>query len=106
MLVTSDILAAKLTALLRGTADLEEQVDELTFNPKRTPEYGAIHCEKTTTDIYNLVRAVGRPYAGAYTADAGTTVMVWEAVPFSFDFAVDAEAGAVVDAFETTGTSS
>jgi len=103
VIVTTDILMTKLPALLRGTADLEDQVGEPTYYPKRTPKDGAIHWENTTTNVFNLVRAVSRPYPGAYTAEAGTTVMVWEAVPFSFDLSVDVEAGTVIDAFETTG---
>ena len=62
VIVTTDILVTKLPALLRGTADLENQVGEPTYHPKRTPKDGAIHWENKTTKVFNLVRAVSRPY--------------------------------------------
>ncbi|MFC6836141.1 methionyl-tRNA formyltransferase [Halomarina ordinaria] len=89
--------------VLRGEAEYEEQTGEATYYPKRTPDDGAIHWGDTTRDVHNLVRAVGRPYPGAFTEQDGRRVDVWRAQPFSSLFAVDDPPGRIVQTFEATG---
>ena len=100
---TQEILDKTLDDVLAGTHEAEPQEGTPTYYPKRTPEDGAIHWENPTRDIYNLVRAVARPYPGAFTAYQGEKVLIWEAIPFSDDFVFDAVPGTVVRTFETTG---
>ena len=47
----------------------------------RRPEDGRIDWSRPAVEIYNLVRAVTRPYPGAFTELAGEKLTVWWAVP-------------------------
>ncbi|MCL5965953.1 MAG: formyltransferase [Deltaproteobacteria bacterium] len=47
----------------------------------RRPEDGRIGWSKGATEIYNLVRAVARPYPGAFTTLGGERCLVWWAKP-------------------------
>jgi methionyl-tRNA formyltransferase len=102
--------------LLNGTARLEPQPTEgATYYPKRTPEDGAIEWQDSTGDIYNLIRAVTRPFAGAFTFlanDSQKRLTIWRAIPFDpFLFSEPAPAGRLLHVFDTgefvvkTGTS-
>jgi methionyl-tRNA formyltransferase len=106
-----------LPELLNGTAKLEAQPTEgATYYPKRSPEDGAIDWEDSVGDIYNLIRAVTRPFAGAFTFlgnDAAKKVTIWRAIPFDpYLFGDVSGAGRLLHVFETgefvvkTGTAS
>jgi methionyl-tRNA formyltransferase len=47
----------------------------------RRPEDGRIDWSRPAVEIYNLVRAVTRPYPGAFTGLGGEKITVWWAVP-------------------------
>jgi methionyl-tRNA formyltransferase len=47
----------------------------------RKPEDGLIDWLKTSTQIYNLIRAVTHPYPGAFTYHNGRKMLIWSAVP-------------------------
>jgi methionyl-tRNA formyltransferase len=47
----------------------------------RRPEDGRIDWSRPAVEIYNLVRAVTRPYPGAFAALAGEKLTVWWAIP-------------------------
>jgi len=100
---TSRLLLDNLSAVLAGEAEFTEQTGTPTYYPRRRPGDGAICWEDTTRTILNLVRAVARPYPGAFTEFEGERVTVWEAIPFSDDFVYDDPPGTVVEVFETTG---
>ncbi|MCU4925417.1 methionyl-tRNA formyltransferase [Halobacteria archaeon AArc-dxtr1] len=86
--------------VLSGTAEFETQSAQPTYYPKRNPDDGAINWADPTETIYNLIRAVGHPYPGAFTNHDGTRVTIWEAQPFSADLLLDAQPGTVVQVFE------
>ena len=50
--------------------------------PKRTEEDGVIDWNWKTEYIFNLVRAVTRPYPGAYTFLKSKKITIWNAIPF------------------------
>lgn len=100
---TQRILAATLDDILAGTHEFRSQAGTPTYYHKREPEDGAINWKNPTHEVYNLVRAVARPYPGAFTAYEGERVIIWEAMPFSDDFRFEADPGTVVRTFETTG---
>lgn len=52
---------------------------EASYCERRTPADGAIDWNASSEAIRNLVRAVTRPYPGAFTYRRGTRVYVWEA---------------------------
>lgn len=49
--------------------------------PRRRPEDGRIDWRAPVRDVFNLVRAVARPYPGAFGSVSGRPVMVWKASP-------------------------
>ena len=59
--------------IVRKTQD-ESQA---TYYPPRKPSDGLIDWSMQDTDIQNLVRALTRPYPGAYTIISGYKLMVW-----------------------------
>lgn len=103
VVVTTDILDESLGTVLSGDATLTAQTGEPTYYPKRNPEDGGINWRDPTQSIYNLVRAVTRPYPGAFTRYDGERIFVWEAIPFSDDMEFDAEPGTITQRFVTTG---
>lgn len=74
------VLEENIDALLENRAEkLPQAHDEATFTCKRLPEDNRIDWTQSTQDIYNLVRAVTKPYTGAYTTLNGEKLIVWEA---------------------------
>jgi len=100
---TARMLFETLDPVLSGDHQVEDQVGEATYYPKRTPDDGAINWHDRTRDVYNLVRAVARPYPGAFTQYDGRRVLVWDAIPFSDDLRYDADPGTIVEHFPTRG---
>lgn len=72
---------------------------------KRTPADGEIDFTKRTWEIYNLIRSVTKPFAGAYCyvdgANGREKVIIWSAVPFdkNIDFSGYA-VGEIIDVFD------
>jgi methionyl-tRNA formyltransferase len=92
--------------LLNGRAKLEPQPTEgATYYPKRTPDDGVIHWQDSVGDIYNLIRAVTRPFPGAYTFlnnDETRRITIWRAIPFdAYLFAEVTKPGRLLHVFET-----
>jgi methionyl-tRNA formyltransferase len=52
---------------------------QATSFPARHPEDGQISWDQPAEDIVNLVRAVTKPYPGAFTFAAGKKMFVWKA---------------------------
>ena len=78
------LLKQHLPALLSNTAKLIPQPTnvEPTYYPKRTPQDGLIDWNKSTEEIYNLVRAVTHPFPGAFSFLGKSKVYIWQAQPF------------------------
>lgn len=76
------ILGVALHQLANGEP-LRTQQDRAcaTFATKRTPEDGRIDWSRPVDEIDRLVRAVGRPYPGAFTEHKGERVTIWSAEP-------------------------
>lgn len=50
-----------------------------TVFPRRTPADGLIDWSRPARDVWNLIRAVARPYPGAYTQWRERTLRIWQA---------------------------
>jgi methionyl-tRNA formyltransferase len=75
-----ELLARNLEALLRGTAVRRPQDHaRATYACKRLPEDNRIDWRSPSARVYNLVRAAGAPYPGAYTFLDGRKLRVWAA---------------------------
>lgn len=55
---------------------------EPSYYPKRTEEDGIIFWEDSSEDIYNLIRAVTKPFPGAFCFCGDEKIRIWKAVPF------------------------
>jgi len=66
-----DIKAGKVKAVKQNDLDA-------TYFGRRKPEDGSIDWSKSATQVNNLVRAVTRPYPGAFTYAGQRRVLVWE----------------------------
>ena len=70
------------------------------YLPQRLPEDGEIDWRRTTRELHDFVRALTRPYPGAFSRFDGGTVSIWGAQPFSSERG-SAEPGRVVERFES-----
>lgn len=75
-----DLLAKNLDQLLKGTARTRSQDhSKATYACKRTASDNQVNWSKSSLDIFNLIRAVSKPYSGAYTTCDGHKVRIWAA---------------------------
>jgi methionyl-tRNA formyltransferase len=76
------LLARTLPRLADGTADRRPQAHaEATYFGRRTPADGRIDWSWPAVRVHNLVRAVTRPFPGAFTVLAGRRLLIWSACP-------------------------
>ena len=96
------MLLRNIPRLLEGKIDARPQIGIPTYYEKRTPSDGEIHWEEMRVrDIYNLVRALTRPYPGAYGAIQGSVMTIWKARIFDTRMIYrDAAYGEVVENFD------
>lgn len=57
------------------------EIEKGSYFGGRKPEDGRIDWSAPALEIYNLVRAVTRPYPGAFSTLAGSRLLVWRAMP-------------------------
>ena len=80
------LLARNLPLLESGKAPRREQDhSQATYFGGRRPEDGWIDWNTQARDICNLVRAVTRPYPGAFAMLDGEKVFIWKATPLDED---------------------
>lgn len=72
------VLERSAVAVVEGSAPRIEQLEsKATVFGRRRPEDGAIRWRQSAEDVRNLVRAVTRPYPGAFSFAGGERVLVW-----------------------------
>ena len=76
------MIRAAVEALRAGDPPrLAQNHGQATYCAKRTAEDGLIDWRQPAADVLRLVRAVGRPYPGAYSHYRGERLAVWQARP-------------------------
>lgn len=76
------VLARSLDGIEAGTARAAAQDESrATEFGRRRPEDGLIDWNRSAGEIYNLVRALTRPFPGAFTVSGGRRLYIWEAEP-------------------------
>lgn len=76
----ADMLVEAWPALLRGDVEFREQDhSRATVWPGRKPEDGRLRLDMTAADAERLVRAVTRPYPGAFLDTTDGRIRVWKA---------------------------
>ena len=78
------------------------QTGEPTFYPKRTPEDGLINWNQTSEKLYDFIRAITKPYPGAFTYLDNKKIKIWKAQPFDNKITYDQnEIGQIVEIFSS-----
>ncbi len=73
------LLERCLNDILSGNAEGTKQDDSTaTKFGRRTPADGIIDWSKSAAEIHNLVRAVAKPFPGAFTFHDGHKIMIWK----------------------------
>jgi methionyl-tRNA formyltransferase len=79
--LASEAIAEFLPKLEQGIAPrVPQDHSQATYWRKRTGKDGEIDWAAPTVKIYNLIRALARPYVGAHTYAAGRKVTIWRAI--------------------------
>ena len=93
-----ELLEGNLESLLNGTATLQPQNHSLaTYGRKRIDEDRRIQWEMPAQKIYDLIRAVTKPYPGAVTQYQAHQLRVWKAQPVRLpNLQLDVEPGTVM----------
>jgi methionyl-tRNA formyltransferase len=77
-----DMMREQLPALVTGRAPRHEQrPDDGDVLPRRTPQMGITDWRRPVRDIHNWIRALTRPYPGAFSLLGGDVIRLWRAEP-------------------------
>ena len=76
-----ELMKEVLPRLIDGTFERKPQVGASSYYGGRKPEDGLIDWTKSARAVYNLIRAVTRPYPGAFTFFQGKKLYIWKALP-------------------------
>lgn len=99
-----EILAENFPLLAQGAAPRVPQDHSLaTYTPGRKPEDGLIDWAAKTESTYNLVRAVTKPYPGAFTFWEDKKLIIWQAAAHPADASPSHRPGDVVECSEDSG---
>ncbi len=85
-----------LPSIRAGTCPRYPQMGDVFHYPKRTPEDGRIRWQAPAEEVCRLVRAVTRPYPGAFTTIQAQKLMVWDAKYFGDNLLTTAAAPGTV----------
>lgn len=92
------MLADNLPLLATGKAPRLVQEERFaSWAAKRTPADGIIDWSRPSADILRLIRAVGRPYPGAFTTIDGERLVIWQAEHWPQGFRHAALPGQIVE---------
>ncbi|MGH8542186.1 MAG: methionyl-tRNA formyltransferase [Gammaproteobacteria bacterium] len=102
MQALEDVLAEVLPRLTTGNAPQHSQDERYaTCCAKRVPADGLIDWQQPAEMVWRLIRAVTRPYPGAFTRDtAGRQIILWTAEPWPEGYRHMALPGQVVARFD------
>jgi methionyl-tRNA formyltransferase len=99
-----DLLRETLPLLREGQAPrIPQDLSRGSYCRGRKPEDGRIDWGRSAVEIHNLVRAVTRPYPGAFTVLGGKKLFVWKGYPLAAAGLVR-EPGRVIEVERETGT--
>lgn len=83
LVALGEVLAESLAAIASGKPPRIPQEEKYaSWTAKRTPADGKIDWRRPADETWRLVRAVTRPYPGAFTASEGQKLVVWRAEPW------------------------
>jgi methionyl-tRNA formyltransferase len=78
---TGQMIVGALQSGIDSTLELQD-AESARYLPQRLPEDGAIDWSRDTKQIFNFIRALSRPYPGAFCDCLGGRLTIWHARPF------------------------
>ena len=76
------------------------QTGEPTFYPKRTPQDGLINWNQNSEKLFDFIRAITKPYPGAFSHINKKKITIWNAQPFDTQITYDKnQIGEIVEKF-------
>lgn len=102
--VVKHMLARTLDRIQAETLAPRPQCGAPSYYSARTPADGLIDwTNRSTIEVYNLIRAVTHPYPGAFTFSAEAKVLIWKAQPFDAFLTVygSRQPGEIVEVFDS-----
>jgi len=91
-----NMLERTVPLLIEGSVNGITQTGEATYFPKRSPEDGEIDWSMNTKQVHDWIRALTKPYPGAFTEG----LKIWKGQPFSDKFTSKSEIpGQVIEKF-------
>ena len=100
-IIQKRILEEFIPKLLSNNFKHIPQTGEPSYYEKRTPDDGLIDWSKSVHEIYNFVRALTRPYPGAFTFLNGQRLNIWKSQPFDPKIKYESKNGQIVEKFST-----
>lgn len=101
-IVTQKMLLKNIPLLLRNNYTLIPQLGDPSFYPKRTAEDGKIDWSKQVFEIYNFIRALTKPYPGAFCYYNNQKSYIWKSQVFDTRITYyEAKIGEIVEVFES-----
>lgn len=80
--VSSRALLKYIPLLLQRKVEFKSQSGEPTYYLKRNPEDGRIDFSKSVFELHNFIRALTKPYPGAFCFYQNSKILIWIAQPF------------------------
>jgi methionyl-tRNA formyltransferase len=101
-LVMKQSLLTLIPNILLNNFSRTSQQGEPTFYPKRTPEDGLIDWKNSVNQIHNFIKALTKPYPGAFSFVKKQKTMIWKAQPFDSKISfTNMKLGEVIEKFST-----
>lgn len=101
-ILTSKMLIKNIPKLFDGTIVPKPQKGESTFYSKRTPEDGKIDWTKNLFEIHDFIRAITKPYPGAFSYIGKKKIYIWKAQPFDSKMTYfSAKVGQIIEVMST-----
>jgi methionyl-tRNA formyltransferase len=102
-IVSKKMLLRSIPKLLNNEIVLMKQAGQATYYPKRTCNDGQIKWTEWDVDtIYNFIRALAKPYPGAFSYINKNQTIIWEAAVFDRSIKYkNAKYGEIVELFST-----
>ena len=75
----------------------KQDESKATFTNRRKPEDGQIDWNKSSYEIYNWVRALTKPYPGAFTYYNSAKIIIWKVAEMKEELPTNCDNGTIVD---------
>ena len=91
-----DITNSVIKKFINNNVTRMAQIGEFPVYPKRTADDGKINWNKPGHEIINLIRAVSKPYPGAFSFLNGSKFLIWKAISYLNEECYQAPIGSVI----------